>query len=259
MLTDRLSDLLNEHDVLYGVICRDATLTDIELMAQEGYNIVWLDLEHGPQSVEDAIRLGRMITHLGMVPLARITELTRTNIQRLLDGGMQVLTLPDVRAASEAAEFVQLGKFPPLGQRGVGSTTASTGFALTDAEQTLRKANNATRLMVMFESDQGYEALDEVLGIEGIDAVTIGPMDWSVSLGEFGAEAVANLAPKVDRVLTAASEAGKITVMAVSSVEQARHYQTLGVRVLFVGVDIALKRKALAQAIGQFKDAVRPR
>ena len=43
-LSSRLGELLAEHEALYGVICRDATLTDIELMAQAGYHVVWLDV-----------------------------------------------------------------------------------------------------------------------------------------------------------------------------------------------------------------------
>ena len=85
-ITDRLGELLGKNDLLYGVICRDVTLTDIELMAQEGYHIVWIDLEHSPQSSEEAIQLSRTIDHLGMVPLVRIRELSRTNVQPLLDG-----------------------------------------------------------------------------------------------------------------------------------------------------------------------------
>ena len=112
-IVDRLGELLGENDLLYGVICRDVTLIDIELMAQEGYHIVWIDLEHNWQSSADAIQLSRTIAHLGMVPLVRIRELSRTNVQPLLDGGVQVIVLPDVRSAKQAAELVQLGKYPP--------------------------------------------------------------------------------------------------------------------------------------------------
>ncbi len=256
-LSNRLGELLDEHETLYGVICRDATLTDIELMAQAGYHIVWLDMEHGPQSMAETLQLGRTITHLGMAPLVRMPELSRTQVQRLLDGGIQILTLPDVRNADEAARFVQLGKYPPLGQRGVSSSSAGTAFTMgADPQQRLRQANDATHLMLMIESDEAYETLDEILAVEGIDMVTVGPMDWSVGLGLFGDEAKTRQAPKIARVFTAALQAGKITTAGAFSIDQARYYQALGVRVFFVGVDLVIKRQALTETLAQFQNAL---
>ena len=256
-LSNRLGKLLEQHEALYGVICRDATLTDIELMAQAGYHVVWLDMEHGPQSTAETLRLGRTITHLGMVPLVRMPELSRTQVQRLLDGGIQVLALPDVRNAGEAARFVELGKYPPLGQRGVSSSSAGTDFTMgPDPRQRLREANDATHLMVMIESDEACEALDGILAVEGIDMVTVGPMDWAVGLGLFGDEARALQAPKIERVLRAAAAAGKITTAGAFSIEEAGYYRDLGVRVFFVGVDLVLKRQALTQTLSRFQDAL---
>ena len=255
-MKDRLGELLDQHDVLYGVICRDATHSDVELMAQAGYHVVWLDLEHSPQSHGEALRLGRMATHLGMVPLVRIPELTRSHVQVLLDGGAQVLTLPDVRDAAQAARFVQLGKFPPLGERGASTTTPSTGYTLgTDPQRTFREANEATRLMVMIESDEGYEALDQILAVDGIDMVTVGQLDWSVGIGAYSPEAKAGLTPKVESVFTAAAKSGKIVTAGASNADEAAHYVGLGARVLFVGVDVALKRRALFGAIEGLKGA----
>ena len=257
-MTDRLGELLKEEEFIFGVICRDATMTDIELMAQEGFNIVWLDLEHGPQSTEEVIRLGRTITHLGMVPLVRIPELDRTHVQRLLDGGIQVLTLPDIRNVGQAEELTRLGKYPPLGDRGVSSTSAGTDFSLgSDVEQTIREANESTHLMVMFESDEGFDSLESVLTVEAVDMITVGPADWATSLGIYDSEGKARLSEKLDTVLETAHRSGKITsVGAAATPEEARSFQEMGVRIFFVGVDIALRRAALSGAIGAQKKAL---
>jgi 2-keto-3-deoxy-L-rhamnonate aldolase RhmA len=257
VLKNRLGELLDEHEALFGVICRDATLTDIELMAQAGFNIVWFDMEHGPQSMADTLRLGRTVVHLGMVPLVRMPELSRTQVQRLLDGGIHVLALPDVRTAEEAARFVQLGKYPPVGRRGVSSSSAGTAFTMgADPQQRLREANDATHLMLMIESDEAYDSLDEILAVEGIDMVTVGPMDWSVSLGLFGDEASTRQTPKIERVFTAAIAAGKIASAGAFSIEQAAHFHALGVRIFFVGVDIVIKRQSLTNTLTQFQKAL---
>jgi 2-dehydro-3-deoxyglucarate aldolase/4-hydroxy-2-oxoheptanedioate aldolase len=208
--------------------------------------------------VEDAIRLGRTISHLGMVPLVRIVELSRTHVQRLLDGGVRVLTLPDVRNGAEAVEFARLGKYPPVGDRGVSSTSGGTDFALKpDVQQALRDANDSTHLMVMLEGDEGLSNLANILAVQAVDMVTVGPMDWAVGLGVFGAEAQARMAPKIESVLTAAAQAGKITAMGgATTTEQAQRYRALGVRIFFLGPDISLKRKALADAQSLYREAL---
>ena len=255
-MIDRLGQLLRQHEMLYGVICRDVTLTEIELMAQAGYHIVWLDLEHSSLATSEAIRLGRTITHLGMVPLVRIPELSRTHVQTLLDGGVEIIALPVVRDAAQASELVQLGKYPPLGRRGISSTIPGTGFTIgADPEKRLREVNDATHLMVLFESGEAYEALDAILDVDGIDIVAMGPNDWASGLGLFGDEASAYLAPRMDRVVSSAAKAGKTVAVGVSSPEQASHYFGLGARLFLLGgVDIAIKRKALIETIAPFQD-----
>ncbi len=255
-MNDRLGELLAANDVLYCMLCRDATAIDIELYAQEGYHIVWLDLEHSAQSTDEVLRLGRTVSHLGMVPLVRVLELSRTHLQRLLDGGIPIVNLPDIRSADEARELVRLGKYPPMGGRGASSTSAGTGYRLgADPQETLRQTNLATHMMTMIESDEGYGNLDEILAVDGIDILTVGPSDWSIGLGLFGQAASDHLAPKIDHVFRAAHAAGKTTVMGVGSAEQVRHYYDLGVRVFSIGADVSVKRRAYAEAIAPLKAA----
>lgn len=257
LITDRFGELLKEREFLYGVICRDATPTDIELMALAGYSVVWLDFEHCPQSISELIRLTRTINHLGMVSLVRVPELSRTNVQPLVDGGVQIVALPDVRSAAQAARLVQLGKYPPLGERGVASTAAGNRFQLdSNPLDTFREANAATRLMTIFESDEGYANLDSIVATPGIDILTVGPMDWATSLGLSSKDAKKTLAPKIERVVKTTTAAGKVPVIGVTSPEHAKTFIDLGVRVFFVGVDVALKRNTLNKTIEGFHTAL---
>lgn len=252
-----LTKLLANKEVLFGMTCRDLSATDVELMAQSGYDIVWIDLEHGPQSTTEALQLGRLASHLGMIPLVRILEMSRTHVQRLLDGGIQIITLPDVKDYSEARQLVDLGKYPPLGKRGVSSTSAGTNFSLgSDTQHTLDKTNSSTHLMIMFESNEAYEQRDAILSVNGISLATVGPQDWSVGLGLFGEEAKSYLAPRISKVLEAISDAGKMATMSVSGPEEACHYYQQGVRIFFVGVDVSMKRRMLEQTITPIKDAI---
>lgn len=253
-MKDSLTELLARKEILFGITCRDLTATDLELMAQSGYDVVWIDLEHSPQSTTTAIQLGQLANHLGMIPMVRILEMSRTHVQRLLDGGIQVIILPDVKDYSEAEHFVNLGKYPPLGKRGVSSTSAGTNFSLgNDIKHTLSKTNNSTHLMVMFESNNAYEQREAILNIDGISLATVGPQDWSVGLGLFEEDAKSYLEPKISSILKTVSNAGKIATMSVSRPEEARHYYQQGVRIFFVGVDVSMKQRMLKQTIAPIK------
>ena len=248
-----LKSLLHQHDRIYGAICRDVTATDIELMSQIGLHVVWFDLEHGPQTMADAVSLGRLATHLGMVPLVRIPELSRTYVQVLLDGGIRIVVVPDIRSAQQARDLVELGKYPPVGRRGLSSTIAGQGFQMTDPQRDLERENEDVQLMVMIESDEAYDQLDEIVAVDGLDMVSVGPSDWSTSLGLFGDEAKRIQTPKIDRVIEASVNAGKIVAMNASSLDEADHYYDLGARVLFVGVDIAVKRRAWTETLDRVR------
>ena len=254
-MADPLTQLLNKHDRLYGVICRDATPIDIELLAQLGYHLVWIDLEHSTKPLSEVIRLGRSIAHLGMVPLVRIPELSRAYVQLLLDGGIQALALPDIRSVEEVRRFVELAKYPPIGRRGASTTTAYAGYTLgSDPQKTFSQANDETHLMVLIESDEGYSALDAILEIEEADMIMVGPQDWGASLGVFGKQAERQLHPKIEHLISAASTAGKIVASGASGPDDARYFQDLGARIFMLGVDISIKRTALEERIRQFHE-----
>ena len=254
-MEDRLQQLLGEHEHLYGVICRDPTLTDIELIGQEGYHVIWLDLEHSAISTAEALRLCRTIDHLGMVAFVRILELTRTHVQHLLDGGAHGIILPDVRSADQAEQLVRLGKYPPRGERGVSTCSAGTGFTLRgDPQRALADANEQTHLVAMIESDEGFDAIEQIVQIDGIDLITVGPLDWSVNLGLFGDLAKKHLKPKIEHVLKETTRAGKIAAMGTASAAQAHEYAQLGVRIFFVGVDVNLKRKIFSDTVDKYRE-----
>ena len=256
-MKDRLRELLGEHGILCGVICRDATFTDIEVLAASGCHVIWMDFEHSPVSMTRAAELCRLICHTGMVPMARIIELARTHVQGLLDWGYQVILLPDVRDERQASELIRLGTYPPRGDRGVSTSAAGLDFNLgSDVAGKLAEANAVTHLAVQFESDAGFERLDAICAMEDIDVVTVGPGDWAISSGLFGKEKAA-LTPKVEQVIKTAADAGKTVAMGVGSAEQATRYVQLGARVLFAGVDVNLKRRVFQESLAPFQALAR--
>ncbi len=252
-MEDRLQQFLDRHDVLYGVICRDPTSIDIEQIAQVGYHIVWIDLEHAPLGWDRVAELCQLIRLAGMVPQVRVMEVTRGQVQNALDCGAQMVTLPQTATGDQARQLVQLGKFPPVGRRGVACTVAGIGYTFGDDPLgKLADVNATTHLMVQIENDEGLENLDDILSVEAVDLVTAGPADWAVTLGVFGASAKPQVGPRVEKVFTAAVKAGKTVATVMTDPQLAARHVDLGARIVFVGVDTILKRRAFGDALKAF-------
>ena len=258
-IPDRLKSMLENQDTLYGIICRDATNIDIELLAQAGYHVIWMDHEHSAQSLSEMLRLSRTIHHLGMVPMLRVSELSRTQIQAALDGGIHILTLPNVENPHQVQQFVRYGKYPPAGERGVSTTNAGADYSLgEDIQQTLQEVNDATHLMIMIESENGFNRLDEILAVDGIDMVTIGPLDWASKMEVYGSAAQQVLRPRIEEVIRSSSQTGKIVAMvALSDADLTRQYHHLGVRIFFIGEDIVMKREKYADTLRENRSVLR--
>ena len=251
---DRLHELLETNDVLFGMLCRAPSMVDFELLAKAGYHVLWLDSEHAPYNPMEVVDYCRTITHLGMVPMVRLVELARTHVQLLLDGGAQILILPNARGADQAREFVQLSKYPPEGKRGLSSSCPALGYSLEpDLEKVLREANESTHLMVQIESDEGAENVESMCAVPGIDMLTVGPADWAVDLGLFGPDRVTTMARKTDDVMQRARRAGMITAATVGDEKQVRHYIDLGSRIIFTGVDVHFRRLGYAGAVDRIR------
>ena len=104
-----------------------------------------------------------------------------------------------VESAAQARDLVRAVNYPPLGIRGVGSALArASGFAAIP--DYLRTAGDEVCLLVQVENRAGIEALDEILDVEGVDGVFIGPSDLAADMGHLGDAG----APEVEEVVLAA-------------------------------------------------------
>lgn len=250
-MADRLNELLRTHEVLFGVLCRDATATDLELVRAAGFDAVWFDLEHGGQSVAAVLPLARLARHLGLVSFVRVPEISKTNVQPLLDGGIEGIIAPDIGDADQAAELVRLARFPPIGRRGASSATAWVDYAKADeAAKRIASGEDGVHLIVQFESEEAFRSLDAILDVRGIDMVTVGPLDWRVR-----APGVAAVGEHIETVVRRAAQRGKIAVVAVEDPSVAARYRAAGARLVFVGIDVGLRRQMYADVLARFRHA----
>jgi 4-hydroxy-2-oxoheptanedioate aldolase len=116
------------------------------------------------------------------IPATGVTVSSSWQIKHALDGGARGVLVPLVSTAAKAKEVVADSRFPPLGRRGFGSPFTHGTWGVTASEY-LQVSNESILVMVQIENKEAVENVREIAGVEGIDAVFIGPYDLSISLG----------------------------------------------------------------------------
>jgi 4-hydroxy-2-oxoheptanedioate aldolase len=223
-----------------------------ELLGGLGVDFVCIDQEHsaiGPETVQ-ALVAGAA---LGSVPaLVRVADVTAAHIGAALDAGAAGVVVPRVSSAAAAAEVVRLARYPPLGERGLGPGRAA-GYGRAVAEA-LTRANEETLVAVQIETRAAVDALDEILGVDGVDLVFVGPGDLAASLGLAGGIADPDLVEVVEGVLTRTGEAGRAAGVFAVDNEQAAKWRQPGVALLVVGSDLSFLATAVEGAWATLRD-----
>ena len=177
-----------------------------EIMALAGFDFLAIDLEHSPTSIETTADMIRVISLAGSSPLVRVTSNDPHLIKRVLDAGAHGIVVPNITSGAEARLAVAATRYPPVGIRGVGLHRAQ-GYGAQFAEY--RSAiTDGLLVVVQVESAAAIECIDEILSVDGVDAVMIGPYDLSNDLGVPGDFASEVFGVAVERVRASAQAAG---------------------------------------------------
>ena len=169
-----------------GVTVNSGSPVLVRLAAQIGWEAVWIELEHGPSGFERVEALCTAAEAGGALPLVRLPDGERHHVLRALESGARIVVVPMVDDADHARRVVEYGKYSPVGARGFNTRTPGMGFGLVDPVQAMARANEASHLFTQIETVRAVENVDEILRVEGLSGIFLGPGDLSVNLGVTG-------------------------------------------------------------------------
>ena len=157
----------------------------VEIVGRAGFDWVLIDGEHGPNSITNIARQLQALDGLPTSSVVRANKGDTAIIKQILDAGAQSLVIPMVESADQAQELVGAVRYPTVGKRGVGAfVTRATQFG--NLSNYLQTADEQICLMVQLETKAGLSALDNILDVDGIDGVFIGPADLAADMGYLG-------------------------------------------------------------------------
>ena len=153
----------------------------VEILATAGFEWMVVDMEHSSIDFKDCEMLVRTIQSCGLEALVRVSKNDEVYIKRSMDIGANGVIVPMVNSKEDALRAREYLYYPPYGKRGVGLYRAQNyGIEFEKYKNWL--GDNAV-LICQIEHIKAVENIDEILGVDGVDGIIIGPYDLSGSMG----------------------------------------------------------------------------
>jgi 4-hydroxy-2-oxoheptanedioate aldolase len=228
-----------------------------EAVARSAFGAVTLDVQHGLHDTRSVMRSVGVIAQVGKPAIVRLAVDDFGLASRSLDFGAEAVIAPMINSVADAKRLVAATKYPPLGERSWGPARAMAVFGIEDAQVQLRSANRSTLALAMIETARAFDALDDILAVDGLDGVFLGPSDLSVTLsgGERVAPADAFIDAPVRRIAERANAAGKIAGAFAVNGERVRFYREIGYRLIALASEQAYLARGISAMLAEIDDA----
>lgn len=152
-----------------------------EAMGHAGFGWGVIDMEHTPLDLMDLIHVLQAVAGTDLQPVVRVPWNETVMIKRVLDAGATTLLIPFVQSGQEAADAVAATRYPPQGRRGMAGMSRASKFGTTPGY--LTKANDGICVILQLETMASIAELEAIGGVDGVDALFIGPGDLSATMG----------------------------------------------------------------------------
>jgi 4-hydroxy-2-oxoheptanedioate aldolase len=152
---NKLRKALDEGRVPIQAFVMSGSTMVTRAMAEAGFDSLLLDMQHGPT---DRMHLFDQVAIAGVdsCPMVRVPSSEIGHIESAVEARVHGVIVPTVGTAEEAARTVELCKLSRFGD---------------------------CMSVIQIESVKGYENMEEIYSVPGLDAVLPGPSDLSVSFG----------------------------------------------------------------------------
>ncbi len=228
-----------------------------EICAGAGFDWLLIDAEHGPNDLRSILSQLQALAPYPTQPVVRPPQGDHVLIKQLLETGVQTLLIPMVESAEQAQGLVEAMRYPPAGIRGVGSALArASRWGRIDNYAHL--ANDQMCLLVQVETRAGYEQLDSILAVDGVDGVFFGSADLAASYGYLGESTHPEIVAAIELGLRRTRAAGKAGGVLCGDRQLNDRYRQAGANFVAVGIDALLLTAATTALCQSYKPEAAP-
>jgi 4-hydroxy-2-oxoheptanedioate aldolase len=225
-----------------------------ELLGHAGFDYLLLDQEHGLGDLATLVSQLQALSASSTLGIVRVPWNDPVYLKRVLDAGAQGVMIPAIETAEQARAAVAACHYPPAGIRGSGAGGArcsNYGFV----KDYLTRAADELLIALQVESITAVENIDEILAVEGVDVIFIGPHDLSATIGHLSEMQHPKVAPVIahaeQRILASGKAMGTVPHPGVPWIDMFKR----GYRFVNAGSDVSRLRDTAIADVRSFREA----
>lgn len=226
-----------------------------EILAEAGFDAIVFDMEHAHTTLPDLIAMIQATKGTDCIPVVRVPWNDMVWCKHVLDTGVYVIHVPYVSTAAEAAEAVKYCKYPPMGVRGIAGTHRAVTYGIHKADYYPR-ANRDVMVIVAIETPEGVENIREMIAVEGVDGIFIGPMDLATNMGHLADPSHPEVQAAIAKIEEAVIGSGKFLATLAPNFEAAKKFYDKGYGLVYMMSDAATLVKVAMDNVKGFRDYV---
>ncbi|MDG1893229.1 MAG: aldolase/citrate lyase family protein [Verrucomicrobiota bacterium] len=241
---------LSTGNMLLGTMVTLPTAATAEILADIGFDWLFLDAEHGSLEYSDIQHILQTVGDQ-VACMVRLPAASEVPIKKVLDLGAAGIIAPQVNTAAQAREVVRWARYAPEGNRGVGLGRAQ-GYGMHFSDY-LAKANHEVAVLVQAEHIDAVENIEAIARVEGVDGIMLGPYDLSASLDKMGQLNHPTVIDAIDRITHACRSEGMPLGCFGVTVEAVRPYMQKGYQLILAGADTMHLGNAAMHMLSELK------
>ncbi len=235
---------------LIGTIVTQPSPALAEILAEVGFDWLWIDAEHSPMEMGEVQGILQAVEDR-CACVVRVPTSNEVYFKKALDIGAPAIIAPHVDSVKIAEQVVKWVKYPPLGERSIGVARAHA-YGM-DLAGYMNIANEQIAVIVQIEHFKGAQDIDKIVDIAGVDAVLIGPYDLSGSLGKPGEVDDPEVQGYIHRVRDACIKRKKPIGILGITVDAAKPFLDQGFSLIAVGIDTMIFGQAAREVVTQMR------
>jgi 4-hydroxy-2-oxoheptanedioate aldolase len=218
-----------------------------EAIGWAGFDFAVVDMEHAPLDFGSTLAMLQALGGTGTEVIVRLPSADPVTVKKVLDIGAQTVMFPMIQSAAEARAAVAATRYPPAGIRGVAAFHRASRYGTIG--QYLARADSEIAVILQLETPQAIAARAEIMAVEGVDAVFVGPGDLSAAMGHIGRARDEAVQAVLRETAAAARARGMPCGIVGPDAATVKGYEAAGFSFVAIGSDLGLMMAAARAVI----------